>query len=128
MNEFTVGREPIQVVEIYQPSCSLEYGVGACTAVLGSTGDRKCFNTSKTCQDKPNYSPLNSIVWRFTKPTAHRPLDIFEDVAGILKTNPIPSLLGVSTNPTKINVGGGSKGQSPFGTRASVNISLTDHQ
>ena len=128
MNEFTVGREPIQLVEIYQPSCSLTYGVGACTAVLGVTNNHKCFNTSKTCQDKPNYTPDNSIVWRFTKPMAHRPLDIFEDVNGTLKSTPIPSLLSVSTNPTKINVGGGNTSQSPFGTRASVNISLTDHQ
>jgi len=34
MSENTIGREPLQIIEIEQPLCSLEYGVSPCTAAL----------------------------------------------------------------------------------------------
>lgn len=36
MTEATVGREPIQIVELNLPQCANEYGCGLCTAGLGS--------------------------------------------------------------------------------------------
>lgn len=125
MDEFTVGREPLQIVEIVQPSCSLTYGSAPCEAVIGTTGSIKCFNTAKTCQDISNYSPLNTITWRFRKPD-ESDVELFESTASDIKTNPIPALLSVSTNPTRINIGGGNDNESPFGVRGSVNISMTD--
>ena len=46
--EAVFGREPITIVELEQDTCGLRYGVAPCTAVLGLTGDRKCFNTRAT--------------------------------------------------------------------------------
>jgi len=45
--ETTPGREPMQVVELYQPACALDYGNTPCSAAIGVTGTRKCFNTTK---------------------------------------------------------------------------------
>lgn len=52
-----VSLEPLQVVELVQPRCALTYGSSPCTAEVGVTGNRKCFNTRKTCQDPDNYNP-----------------------------------------------------------------------
>jgi hypothetical protein len=125
-DENTVGREPIQIIEIEQPACVETYAVGACTAVLGTTGGNKCFNTAKTCQDRTNYDPSGAIFWRFAKPAAVLPRDLYSAVGDDIKTHPIPSLVSVSTSPTRINVGGGSKKASPLGNRASVTITLQD--
>ena len=53
MTSTTVGREPIQIVQIDQPLCSREFGVSPCTAT--GAADTKCFNTRATCQDLTNY-------------------------------------------------------------------------
>lgn len=131
MNETTCGREPIQIVEIRQPFCALTYGVAPCTAALGITGDRKCFNVTSSCQDRENLTLTDFIYWRFAKPQANLPKDWHEEVVESpgtqLKTNLIPSLVSVSTSATRINIGGGSENESPFGRRASVSIVLQDH-
>ncbi len=281
-SETTPGREPLQIVELIQPRCGLTYGSAPCTAAVGTTGDRKCFNTRKTCQDAANYNaslgpnlaanpgfedgdtewfklgnwaisinvnartgswvaskapgtnvsirndtggagliscvegdsfeakcwakasgvtdgtclvgiqwldadlnslsftngtmtPLttsyqeltvegtapadtafcrisilpgsviatdtiyvddaeirridpHSIVWRFAKPAAVLPRDLHHAGGTVVRTHPIPSLLSVSTTPTRINVGGGNEDASPLGQRASVTVTLQDHQ
>ena len=116
MNESTVGREPLQIVEIEQPFCNLEYGVSPCTAEVGVTGSIKCFNTAKTCQDTANYdqSPLKL---RFCKPQSKTPEGVFC----------IPSLMSVKTSPTIINVVGGSRSKGPLGVRAEVSVQISDH-
>ncbi len=48
-------REPYVVVELEQDQCRLLYGESPCTAALGTTGTRKCYNTRLTCQDTENY-------------------------------------------------------------------------
>lgn len=127
-DETTVGREPITIVEIEQPSCLLDYSNSPCEAVLGDTGTRKCFNTQKSCQDRANYDPSVTFFWRFAKPSAVMPRDLYDESAGVfIKTNPIPSLLSVSTNPSRINVGAGSDDSSPLGRRATVAITLQDN-
>jgi hypothetical protein len=127
-DETTVGREPLQIVEIEQPACVNTYGSAPCTAAVGDTGTRKCFNTRASCQDPTNYDPDFTIFWRFCKPAAVLPRDIYAESGGeYVKTHPIPSLVSVTTNPTKINVGGSSKNTSPLGRRATVSITLQDH-
>jgi len=116
MNENTIGREPLQIIEIEQPLCSLEYGVSPCTAEIGVTGSIKCFNTSKTCQDVPNYDPA-PLLLRFCKPQAKLPEGIFC----------IPSLQSASTSPTQINVVGGSRSKGPLGIRAELSVTFKDH-
>jgi hypothetical protein len=115
MNETTIGREPLQVIEIEQPLCTLEYGVSPCTATIGVTGSIKCFNGSKTCQDLPNYNP-EPLLLRFCKPQAKQPEGIFC----------VPSLMSVSTSPTQINVVGGSKSKGPLGIRAELSVTFKD--
>lgn len=127
MSETTVGREPIQIVELEQPWCALTYGSSPCTAAIGTTGERKCFNTRKTCQDPSNYDGSDKIVWRFMKPSGVLPRDMYSAGGGDISTNPIPSLASVTTSPTRINIGGGSDNASPLGNRATVSITLKDH-
>lgn len=54
VGEFDV-REPFVVIELEQDQCRLLYGESPCTAALGTTGTRKCYNTRSTCQDRENY-------------------------------------------------------------------------
>jgi hypothetical protein len=125
-NELTVGREPLQIVEIAQPKCSLSYGVSPCTAAVGTTGEQKCFNTSISCQDPINYTPDEHVVWRFIKPSAPRPPDLYEVDGGTVKLDPIPILASVTTSPTKINVGGGDRNARALGIRASGSAVFQD--
>lgn len=53
MTETTIGREPVQIVEIQQPLCANTFGTAPCTA--SGTGDTKCYNTRASCQDAANY-------------------------------------------------------------------------
>jgi hypothetical protein len=110
------GRQPVTLVEIDQDSCSLIYGTSPCTAELGVTGAKKCFNTIKTCQDRANYDKT-TLTLRFCKPAANIPAS----------WQAIPSVASVSTSPTKLNIGGISDSSGPLGTRATITIKLTDH-
>lgn len=112
----TIGREPFIVVELDQDTCLNTYGVAPCEAAVGVTGDQKCFNSRVTCQDSDNYNK-GALTLRFCKAVANAPRD------AIL----FPSLLGVSSVPAELNVGGGDSSSNPLGTRASVTITLTDH-
>jgi hypothetical protein len=114
----TVGREPIQVIEIDQPLCVNTYGIAPCTAAVGTTGSDKCFNTRFTCQDAANYDQTSSTVTlRFAKPLTNLP-----DEAYI-----IPSLVSVSTSPTVINYATNAKDQKALGVRATLTATFTDH-
>ena len=119
MTNLTVGREPVQVFEIEQPSCSNSYGVAPCTA----NGTNYCFNTRATCQDTANYNQDATIFWRFSHAIDTIP---FDDVTST-KAPVIPSLKSVSTQPTVINAGGGSEDISVLGIRSSISVTLTDH-
>lgn len=115
---YTSGREPVQIFELKQPSCSNEFGVAPCTA----TGSTKCFNTRSTCQDAENYNQDANIFWRFSHAIDAIQLDDATDN----KTPAIPSLKSVSTSPTVINAGGGSDDISVLGVRSSITVQLTD--
>ena len=49
------GDQVITLLDVTQPRCASRYGEGVCEAVLGETGDHKCFNTRASCQDPDNY-------------------------------------------------------------------------
>lgn len=112
MNEFTVGRVPLTLVQIDQDFCMLTYGVAPCTAVNPSN---KCFNTFKTCQ-VPNVYDRGSLTLTFGKSQTELPKDM----------NVIPMLISVSTAPSTINPTNGNKNISPLGTRAVANIVFQD--
>lgn len=129
MSNTECGRIPFQVVEIEQPSCSLVYGVGACTAAVGTTGTQKCFNTLASCQDSNNYSGTDLIKWRFIEPMSQRPPDYYSNSGGVVGAHALPLLTRkAATSPTVINVGGGNKKISPFGIRAALAVSISDCQ
>lgn len=60
-----LGREPAIIVEAELDYCSRTYGVGACTAAVGVTGDAKCFNTRSTCQVPAAYD-VEAKVYRWS--------------------------------------------------------------
>lgn len=117
MNESTPGREPLQIVEIRQDLCALTYGVAPCQAALGVTGEAKCYNTLRTCQDRANYDLRDPLILRFTKPQQTLPKWL----------NAIPSVQSVSTAPTELNIGGGSRDRGPLGNRAVAKVTFQDH-
>jgi len=115
--EADFGRTPVSVVEIVQPICALSYGVAPCTAAIGTTGQDRCYNTFKTCQDRVNYTVGTPVSLLFMKP----------QVKLLAGEYVIPSLISVSTAPSMINPSGVSKTSSPLGQRAVCNVALMDH-
>lgn len=118
MTSTTVGREPVQIVEIVQPLCANTYGSAPCTA--SGTADQKCYNTRATCQDTANYDGSSTLSLFFSKGYVAE-----QGVSGASYI--IPSLKSVSTAPTKINLGGANPDASGLGNRAVCSITLQDH-
>jgi hypothetical protein len=114
---------PVQIVELIQPRCSLRFGVGACTA----TGTPKCYNTYGTCKDQANFDNAGQIRWRFI---ANRPgIWAFGDFSDPddLATNCLPvTNLSISTSKSQLNVAGVLEGKSPFGIRSTCTVSMDD--
>ena len=112
MNELTVGREPLILVQIDQDFCSLSYGVAPCTA----DGENKCFNTRKTCQDTENYD-RSTLTLTFAQKRSNLPRDV----------NIIPSLVSVTTAPSTINPVNANRNRAPLGQRAVATLTFNDH-
>lgn len=102
--------QALTYVEIDVPVCSLDYGVTPCAASIPETGERKCFNTRKTCQDRPNYAE-QLVTLRYSVPTAYLPPEI----------DSIPSIRDVNFSPVTISLG------ENIGQRATVTVKLGDH-
>lgn len=110
-----MSRKPVQIVEIDIDYCTLSYGSAPCGASLSAINVRKCFNTFFTCQDTNNFDK-GLLTLRFSK-----------NQNGLPKGTLIyPALKSVSTNPTKINLGGIDQRTGPLGKRARVTINLQD--
>jgi hypothetical protein len=105
--------QPIEIIEIDQDSCSLSYGLGACEARLGTTGDNKCFNTIGTCQYLQAYSNTTKTLKFCTNQQ-------------VIPADHLPFLEKVSITSAEINPGGANKSQSPLGKRATVSASFLD--
>lgn len=97
-------------VEIDVPYCANIYGTSPCTAALGVTGDAKCFNSIRTCQDRENYND-DPVALRFAIPCDYLPQDVFA----------IPSIVSVGFSPGTVSLG------VDLGERASLTIVLRDH-
>lgn len=118
MTETTPGREPIQIVEIKQPLCSRVYGVAPCTA--SGPNALKCYNTRSTCQDTANFEFGTPLSLFFSSGKVSE-----RSVSGA--TYIIPSLVSVSTSPTKINLAGANPDAQGLGNRALCTITFQDH-
>lgn len=119
MTATTPGREIIQIVELIQPLCSRTYGVAPCTA--SGTADEKCYNTRATCQDTANFALGTPLSLFFSRGHVAE-----QGVSGAAYI--IPSLVSVSTAPTKINLAGANPDAQGLGNRALCTIVLQDHQ
>jgi len=118
MTETTPGREPVQIVEIRQPFCERVYGVAPCTASGPASG--KCYNTRSTCQDAANYSAPTPLSLFFSRGRVGE-----QTVSGA--TYIVPSLVSVSTSPTKINLAGANPDAQGIGNRALCSLVFQDH-
>lgn len=104
-------RKALTYVEIDVDYCSNTYGVLPCEAELGVTGDHKCFNTLRTCQDIANF--VNEpVTLRFAIDTAYLPKDI----------ECIPNIVGVSYTPAVLSLG------ENLGQRATLQVQFKDHK
>lgn len=121
MSELSYGREPVVIVELFQPRCGLRFGVAPCAA----TGGPKCYQTWGSCRDRASIDLSGSITWRFRRPGAGI-LPMYAEAGEHILTNPIPLLVSVSTTSSAINTGAQRDGQAPLGIRASCTVTLKD--
>lgn len=105
-----MNRLALTYFEIDIDTCSLTYGSAPCTASIPTTGDRKCFNSLKTCQDRTNFA-TSSTTLRFAIDCDYLPKDI----------DCIPNIVGVSFTPSTISLG------EDLGQRASLSVTFRDH-
>ena len=119
MTDVPVGREPIQIVEILQPLCENVFGVSPCTAT--GTADTKCYNTRATCQDTANFALGTPLSLFFSSGKVAE-----QSVSGASYI--FPSLVSVSTSPTKVNLAGANRSAKGLGNRAVCTIRFRDHQ
>lgn len=87
-------RQALTYIEIDLDFCSLTYSIAPCEAALGVTGNVKCYNTIKTCQDRVHFTN-DPITIRFGVDTAYLPVDI----------DCVPSLKSVDITPGTISLG-----------------------
>ena len=111
------NREPIQYIEIDVDYCTLTYATGVCTAVLGTTGTRKCFNTFNTCQDQVNFNKGVKTL-RFINNRSNLPKGLI--AYPVLKDN------GISAFSSTVNIAGSDDKLGAFGRRATVTVDLDD--
>lgn len=105
----------VTLVEIDLPFCLNTYGIAPCTAALGVTGDIKCFNSLRTCQDRQNFNAGIKTL-RFCQPS----MDI-EFRKGGSPVVVIPSIDSVNITPAVVNPG------VDIGLRETVRVSFRDH-
>ena len=112
----TLNRKPIQIVAIDLDYCTLTYATGACGAVLGTTGEDKCYNTFQTCQDTDNFDRGSQKLY------------MSMNMNGLPKEAIIyPCLSGpIDHNPMILNLGGMGESIGSLGKISRVRISALD--
>lgn len=115
--------EPIQVVELVVPRCSLSFGVAPCAASLDD-GPR-CYQQWGGCFSKATFNNDATIRWRFMKPMA-RAMELYERVGDDVSTNPFFMLESVSVSESRINVGSIRDGDAPLGITGGATITFRD--
>jgi hypothetical protein len=110
-----------QMLELVQRRCSLRFGVGACEA----TGVA-CHQSWPTCKFKSAFDRDATIRWRFvpTGQTLRIPVDYADE--NDLTLHPVACVTSISSIPTRLNIGAIRRGESPFGTRASLTVQFEE--
>lgn len=110
-----LGRKPLTLVEIDLPYCTRTYGSAPCTAVLGTDGAAKCYNSRFTCADPANYAEgTKTVTYAYNE-------DNLPDIPGIF-----PCLTDVSSRPGELNLSGIDPKSTALGMSARVTIKLQD--
>jgi len=122
------GKTPYQMVAIEYDQCRKMYGQtglpeGNCSAVLGVSSERKCFNTVKTCAVPADFV-LRADGTSWTPTYIKFGTNMVDSLSDQYV---IPSLLNVSVSPAKLNPAGGGS-LSSLGQRSTITVSLTDHR
>ena len=110
------NRRPVRVVEIDVDFCTLNYGVGPCTASLTLPGEpRKCYNTFNTCTVKQVFNPA-PLTLRFSEPRVNLP------------ASPIafPVLDSVTPVTSTVNIAGTNERFNGLGRRGTITATLSD--
>ena len=110
------GRIPFNRVDIEYDRCSKDYAV-TCGAILGTTGERKCYKTKKTCQAPADYALQSEPL--FVSFSSNQ-------VSSIAGEYVIPSLVNASVSPAKLNPAGGGA-LSSLGQRSTISLFFQDH-
>jgi len=110
--DLSAENKVIRYCELSLNPCSRVYGVAPCTASVGVTGDFKCYNSPRTCQDTANFLEGNEQVVRWALPTGETDLSI----------DHIPSITSINRRPQKLNAG------ESLGVRESVTVSFGNHR
>lgn len=97
-------------VEIDLDYCQNTYGSYPCTASVPTTGDRKCYNTLRTCQDIENFV-TSTVTMRFAVPASYLPKEI----------ECIPNIQSIDFVPSIVSLGEG------LGQRATLSVVFSDH-
>ena len=111
VHNLTDDVKTIRYAELSINPCSRTYGSAPCTAALGVTGDFKCYNSPRSCQDPANYLAGDEQVIRWAMPTGSTDISI----------NHMPSITAISRRPARL-----SPGES-LGVRESVTVSFGNH-
>lgn len=100
--------KPLRYAELVIKPCSRTYGSSPCTAAVGVSGDFKCYNSPRTCQDPANYLAGGEQILRWSVPTSDLPIDIPST----------PCITGITRRPLQIDPAEG------LGVRESVTVSM----
>lgn len=111
------GKQVSVIVEIDVEYCGLEYGVGACPAVLGTDSATKCYNFYNGCPVKASFSKTTKTL-RYSMGQLH----------GIRDVVIYPFLKSVSTNATTITLGNVDERLGSLGKRARITVALDDQR
>lgn len=99
--------------ELVLRPCAHTYGNAPCNAELGVTGQFKCYNSPRTCQDPENFEPGAEQIIRWAEPTESLDANAYDF---------IPSQTGVETRTQVINPG------ESLGERESVTVTYNNHR
>lgn len=112
------GDQPITVIEVDVEFCALTYGFSPCAALLGTTGNLKCFQSRFTCQDRANFTP-GVLTLRFCS----------ENVTPPKGENIYPCITSHQSFSTSVNIAGmedSEQRESAIGRRGTMNFVVRD--
>lgn len=113
----TSGLEPFSYVEIDIDGCSLTFGVGACTAALGLTVPRKCYNTYATCRKTADFDWIKVFrTLRLCQSSSNMPKGM--NFFPVLTAPP-------SEYSSTVNIAGADEKLGPTGARATIKVSFS---